>query len=307
MLQLLYDGVYTSTGRVIGTKILGLDLDWTLIRPIKAEYYKDASDWAFLPNRIHTLQAYRDAGYTIAIFTNQGVKLQAALNRITQVIDKLNREGIEPWIFVAAGKNSPYRKPAIHMWTILNNYVPNIDKKQSRYVGDAAKELRPQDHSSDDLLFARNIGIDFYTPEQIFPQNEVYIPVTQTMFIFVGMPGSGKTTFYEQNLAPKGWIHVNQDKLKTQDKMIRTTESALKQHFSVAVDATNPSPEKRSEYIQLAAEYKIPTMILYFVRNGHGWNDLRPHPVPRVGYNMYYKNLIEPTFELDRVPVIELF
>ena len=126
------------------------------------------------------------------------------------------------------------------------------------------------------------------------------------MFIFVGMPGSGKTTFFEKKLKYKGWVHANQDILRTQKSMLNTIENALISGKSVAVDATNPTVEKRAQYIALATKYQIPTLILYFVKDGHGFNSLRTNKVPDIAYSKYYKDLVEPSFELDRVPVIEI-
>jgi bifunctional polynucleotide phosphatase/kinase len=317
MLRQVVPGLHIHVG-TLGTSsgIAAFDLDGTLIRSIRGKFPKDPNDWAFLPNRIPVLKAYKDANYTLVIFTNQGYKgdkLINSINRINNIITALVRENINPWILAATG-DSLYRKPNTGMWDVFAQYnnearkgtIPiNIDKSRSFYVGDAAG--RPQDHSNDDIAFAKNIGLPFYTPEAIFPNNQVQIPNTQTMFIFVGMPGSGKTSYYEQNLQPKGWVYVNQDILKTQPKMINAVTTALVSGKSVAVDATNPNPDKRREYIMLAAQYKIPTLIIYFVRDGHGWNNLRPHPVPTVAYNMYYKNLVEPTPELDLVPVVEIF
>lgn len=63
------------------------------------------------------------------------------------------------------------------MWERLvnhnNNKIP-VDKVRSFYVGDAAgrpKDWTPKakkDHSSADRLFALNINLKFYTPEEHF-------------------------------------------------------------------------------------------------------------------------------------------
>ena len=308
MLQPVVAGLHAYIGAKGTNKaIVAFDLDWTLIRTVRGRFPKDEDDWAFLPNRLSSLKAYQDAGNTLVIFTNQGykgAKLTIAINRINKVIAALTAAGIQPWVFAATGEGSAYRKPNIGMWQVFVQYFPDWDKVSSFYVGDAAG--RPTDFSANDRDFAANVRIPFYTPEEIFPQNTVTIPDTRTMFIFVGMPGSGKTTYYQKNLAPKGWIHVNQDTLKTQPKMIKAVRDGLASGKSVAVDATNPSVDKRREYIMLAVEYQIPTMIVYFVGNGYEGNKLRPHPVPDIAYNMYYKNLVEPNPTLDYVPVVEL-
>ncbi len=307
MLQSITSGLYAYTGIIVSNNIAAFDLDWTLVREIRGRFPKDENDFAFLPNRIRVLKFYIENKYTIAIFTNQGytgANLTRAINRINNILKVLLGEGINPWILAATGKNSSYRKPNIGMWQVFSQYIPNLDLTKSFYVGDAAG--RPQDHNSTDREFANNIGLPFYTPEQIFPTNQITIPDTQTMFIFVGMPGSGKSTYYEQNLAPKGWVHANQDILKTQAKMISTVRSALASGKSVAVDATNPSFDKRKEYLMLAVQYQVPVLIIYFVRNGYGWNKLRSKPVPDIAYNMYFKNLVEPNSSIDSVPVVEI-
>ena len=308
MLQQVIQGLYAYPG-TIGTNkgIAAFDMDWTLIRTVRGRFPKDSDDWRLLPNRLSLLRSYRDKGYTLVIFTNQGYKknqLILSINRINNFISELIKEGINPWVLAATEKDI-YRKPNIGMWNVFAQYVPDYNKYISFFVGDSAG--RREDHSDNDIEFARNIGLQFYTPEDIFPNNTVTIPDTQTLFIFVGMPGSGKTTFYETNLQRRGWIHANQDILKTKTKMLSTVRNALSTGKSVAVDATNPNPDKRREYIMLAVQYQVPTLIIYFVRNGYGWNKLRQHPVPDIAYNMYYKNLIEPSQELDKVPVIEIF
>ena len=293
------EGVNATTG-----KVAAFDLDWTLIRPVHARFPKDGDDYAFLPNRIETLKLYADAGYTLAIFTNQGysgIKLKQAIQRIGNVVKDLAAAGIYPWVFAATGRSSVYRKPSPNMW---QEFMNKSTVTEAFYCGDAAG--RPTDHSSDDIMFAANTGLTFLTPEQVFPSVTVNIPETQTMFIFVGMPGSGKSTFYEQNLLPRRWVHANQDTLKTHAKVLNTVAIALSQGQSVAVDGTNPTVAKRREFIELAAKYRVPTMILYFVGNGYERNTLRPNKVPAIAYNVYFKNLEEPSISHDGVPVLEL-
>ena len=56
-------------------KILGMDLDWTLIKPIKGKIHPlDEHDWQFLYDAEH-MRAISDKiaeGYKLVIFTNQG-------------------------------------------------------------------------------------------------------------------------------------------------------------------------------------------------------------------------------------------
>jgi bifunctional polynucleotide phosphatase/kinase len=84
---------------------------------------------------------------------------------------------------------------------------------------------------------ADNVGLNFHTPEELFlgqqPREFVRsfepstlllndaatIVVSKShpldMFLFVGSPGAGKSTFYRKVLQPLGYERVNQDTLKT--------------------------------------------------------------------------------------------
>src|SRR5690606_13243067 len=99
-------------------KAATFDLDWTLIRPIKGKFSKNDDDWTFLPNRISTLKSYQDAGYIIAIFTNQlstGKKQILAISKINKIILSLQNNGIIPLVLVSTHDNI-FRKPNIGMW-----------------------------------------------------------------------------------------------------------------------------------------------------------------------------------------------
>lgn len=78
-------------------------------------------------------------------------------------------------VLVATGY-SLFRKPRVGMWRILeeNNGGIQIVKSKCIYVGDAAGRpenkmiKRKKDHSLADRLFAINVGLKFYTPEEHF-------------------------------------------------------------------------------------------------------------------------------------------
>jgi bifunctional polynucleotide phosphatase/kinase len=311
-LQKIGPTFYVSEGRnPSGRVIAGFDLDWTLIRTIRGQFPKDEAD-----------------GYVIVIFTNQGykgAKLTLALARINHIIEALHAAGLEPWVLVATGKDF-YRKPNLGMWDFMKDRMGGgvrFAGRSSFYTGDAAG--RPQDYDDNDRQFAHNAGLSFFVPEDIFPQtmipnphrhlktSRVDLPSTQNMLIFVGMPGAGKSTFYRKYLDHRGYRHANQDVLKTKAKVLEMVRGNLANGQSVVVDATNPTLEGRRQFLDLAIEYQVPTMIIYFVGDGHGWNKLRgtpvdptSKPVPSIAYSMYYKQLVEPTFETDGVPVVQI-
>lgn len=111
-------------------------------------------------------------GYTIAIFSNQHYKSRQknfVIARLNSVLNAIKAVGVNPSIF-GATKEDEYRKPNIGMWQLFIQYDNHIDKNQSFFIGDAAG--RPQDFSDADKEFARNIGLPFITPGEVFPKQK---------------------------------------------------------------------------------------------------------------------------------------
>lgn len=113
----------------------------------------------------------------------------------------------------------------------------------------------------------------------------------------VGPPGSGKTTFYRKYFKNRrflsdynDFLHVNQDQLKTKQKVLSTLKMFLSTGKSIVIDSTNPD---RSEYYKLIKEPYTVT-VLHFVRDGYGWNKLREgnKKVPDIVYHIYYKKFV---------------
>jgi len=151
------------------------------------------------------------------------------------------------------------------------------------FVGDAAG--RQKDFSCDDRKFAANVGIKFYTEKQFFQNlpNEhfewkSFNPFTfksmdsldfssvandhNEMIIFVGMPGSGKSTFTKKYL--DGYERVNRDTLGSKSLCEKKTREFLDKSKSVIIDNTNPSREARRTFIEIAKEYNVPVRCLVF-------------------------------------------
>jgi bifunctional polynucleotide phosphatase/kinase len=166
-----------------------------------------------------------------------------------------------------------------------------IDVDASFYVGDAAGRKimtmagRKKDFSCGDRKFAYNSGLKFYTPEEFYlgqapaahdwegfgpdevaalrknmaPADNFRVPAASPeMILMVGFPGSGKSSFYRNILAPHGYVHVNRDTLKTIDKCAAAAEAALKAGKSVCVDNTNPSADDRKKFIDIARKCGVP-------------------------------------------------
>jgi len=164
------DTVYYWNGRIPpdSLKVAAcFDLDWTLVRPEKSKFPKTFNDNVIMNNRIPMLKQYIGLGYKIVIFSNQKItpreSLQFKVNRMEDVISKFKIEGIPLIVYMATAEDK-YRKPNIGMWEEFRKTYTKLES--AFYCGDAAG--RKDDFSDSDLKFAENIGIKFYTPEELF-------------------------------------------------------------------------------------------------------------------------------------------
>lgn len=165
-------------------KILGMDLDWTLIRPINGKIHPlDEHDWQFLYNAEH-MRAIIDkvsAGYKLVIFTNQGGLLSKKVSKMdiegfkrrwNIIVERLKLlYDIKPMALLVSLYDDLNRKPCIGMWEYLEElmqakYKNTVNRGTSLYVGDMAG--RKGDYSASDLLFAMNLGVDFQVPEVFY-------------------------------------------------------------------------------------------------------------------------------------------
>ncbi|GAA96141.1 hypothetical protein E5Q_02802 [Mixia osmundae IAM 14324] len=283
-------------------KLAMFDLDGTLIRPRgRSQFSGDETNWqwwhAAVPKKLKQVHAQ---GYTIIIFTNQLIKsnqLAVWKRKIPLVAQDL---GI-PFLIFAATQKDQHRKPLQGMWQVaISNIAPRpVYDASSYYVGDAAG--RANDHSDGDRKFAYNLGLwtgtplAFHTPEAFFlDQTELpfelsgfdpdaFLKETQDMprvtptssalvpngrvaevVVAVGYPGSGKTQLYRDHFASKGYVHVNQDTLKTRIACISLVESSLREGKSCFVDNTNRNIETRAHYIDLCRQHNANVRCLNF-------------------------------------------
>ena len=170
--------------RIDSDKILGMDLDWTLIKPKSGKVFPiNADDWQFMldDNGFKKIKSLMDSGYKFVIFTNQALiakgkcyDLDGFKRRWLQIYDGLCNVGIKCVYLMFAVYDDFYRKPCDGMWKFMCEKINegfDINLEASYYIGDAAG--RTGDHSLADLQFALNIGITkFYVPE-VFFKNDV--------------------------------------------------------------------------------------------------------------------------------------
>jgi len=91
---------------------------------------------------------------------------------------------------------------------------------------------------------------------------ENYKSEEQEVIVFVGAPGAGKSTFWNNHLSD--YVRVNNDTLKTKEKCMKVCRQALDDGKSAVIDNTNPDTESRKRYIDIAKEYKVPIRCFYF-------------------------------------------
>ena len=79
-----------------------------------------------------------------------------------------------------------------------------------------------------------------------------------TMIIFIGIPASGKTTFYHQHFS-EDYVHINLDTLHTRNKERLALEAAFTGGKCIVIDNTNPTAEERAKYIKPAKmhQYRV--------------------------------------------------
>jgi bifunctional polynucleotide phosphatase/kinase len=283
-------------------KIAAFDFDWTLVKPNNDNrvFPKDVNDWQWLrPNVPEIVRKFHEAGYSIMVFTNQ-----TKLWKVDQLNNALSTLNIP--IAVGIGLTEKYRKPnRILFDEVLETFEgQDWDREASFFVGDALG--RKNDWSDSDKVFAESVGIMYKTPEDVFPyvkgRSEIDIkPISdQEIVMMVGYPGSGKSTIaitvFGNN---EKYTILHGDDLKTAAKIKRETIRVLKEGKSVVIDATNPTVEKRSVYINLAKMFNVKTRCIHvntsFDESLYR-NNLRiaKAVVPKIAYYVYRKSFVPP-------------
>ena len=80
--------------------------------------------------------------------------------------------------------------------------------------------------------------------------------------IFIGIPASGKSSFYYEAL--QNYVHINLDILHTRKREQILLEDCIQNGLSFVVDNTNPLIEDRARYINMAKENGYSVTGYYF-------------------------------------------
>ena len=289
------------------------------------------------------LDEYQKNDYILAVFSNQNGITQGHIkeSEFKEKIDKIFTQELKyPIITFFAKEKDYYRKPCIGMLDLFQKKFNNdilLDINECIFVGDAAgrkksNTYKRNDFSNSDYKFALNCGFKFFTPEEFFlNEKSDYPEIINTLheydknnndhikydispnhkeaIILIGSPGSGKSTFTENNLTPKGYIRINQDTLKTRQKVIKCIEENVEKGNKIVIDSTNPEKNGRGDYIKIckkhgylvrAFNFLVTKELAMHLNNLRTINKNRKHLsgyVNAIPIHTFFKNYEEPKKE----------
>ena len=289
--------IYGNKLIINNNKIASFDLDWTLIKTKSCKKLPtDDNDWILCyDNILEKLEELISENYQIIIFTNQSkLKNKDKIPLFKEKIENISKILPKNIQFYISKTHGYYRKPLTGMWDkMLEINKITVVNSSSFYCGDAAGRVdgwiegKKKDFSCSDRMFANNIGILFYEPEQLFLNKEqtdkwkmekVDISKYKTniieyniqnkeqeLLICVGYPASGKSSFCKQYL--EKYKIINQDTLKYKNKCLKLCFEYLQKGDSVVIDNTNPNIDSRKVYLDIARKLNINVRCLLFTCN----------------------------------------
>lgn len=264
----------------------------------------DAADTLIIPSVPQLFADLRAAGHTILIVSNQAYWSDAAKDKVEYIFRTLNVP-----VAVAIGKHSPYRKPSPLIWNTFRG-IWNARPAEVKMIGDAVAVTDPYPPyrwACSDAEFAVNIGATFIRPCDIIPAAVGAEPGAGglSVFVMVGNPGSGKSTYAARLAARIGAEHIEQDSYPSRSKVLAAARAALRAGRSVVIDATHSNRDRRNEAYAVAAEFGAVPQVVWLPRDGRPFNALREKPIPAVAYGTYTKYFSDP--REDGVPVTVVY
>jgi bifunctional polynucleotide phosphatase/kinase len=142
-----------------------------------------------------------------------------------------------------------------------------------------------------------DIKLKVHSPDEIFKIKTVKPVKHQEIVIMVGYPGSGKSTICSEIFEPANYYIAHGDELKTSAKMIKMAEAKVANNQSVVFDATNPTKDKRAEYIMFAKKHNLPVRCIHVntsMQDAMTRNNLREKPIPNIVFYTYRKKFESP-------------
>ena len=234
-------------------------------------------------------------GWTVVIFSNQSNSPEITYRRQYQwMLD--NGLDFEPLIFIGTG--GKFTKPNTGMWETFETYLTKEIGAESLYCGDHGEGVSENPYystSSTDSDFAKEIGLAYYDPMEIFPNvdwNDLEFE-NPALVIMVGQQGSGKTYFSRWLEENKDFEYTNRENRKYK----KTITEWLSNKKNVVFDATNPTMANRQELIQISEEMSSHPYIVWSSRPGRRLNSLREKKIPEIALNTYTSKFQAPDLD----------
>jgi hypothetical protein len=280
-------------------------------------YDKDPSNFILLGNDTIN-ENFKDLikkGYLIIILCK---------NDLLERCDQLRSSLRTPAIFVQT-PDTKLKTLTMAIEVVLTLLNIKMDRRNSFYSGDAVSKkdaYPPYRYSSLDFMIAKELGIKFKRPIDIFGNMELKERDYQELVLAVGNTGSGKSTSAQTLInRNSNYVACDTDAMPRFDRALtlECTRDNLISGKSVIVIATNANIKDRNDYISIAREMNIPVRIAWFIRDGRPFNFYRgkpeseeipstfqhKRPVPVYVYDRYTKMFQEPTLsETNELEII---
>ncbi|KAJ5073721.1 bifunctional polynucleotide phosphatase/kinase [Anaeramoeba ignava] len=281
-------------------KIAGFSLDGTVIKTKSSKSIPiNSKDWVFLNDQVAPkLKEFYDNGFKIVFFANQLNISKKKLNQTSYRtrIENVGKKLDFPVQAFIATENNHIRKPSIYMWKRFveeANDNQEISLQDSFFVGNLAG--REDDQDCSDRQFAANIGLPFKTPEEIFtnkdvkeekfswksfdakeikqnPPKNLYEPSEaklvseeQEIILLIGLPVSGKTTFFKKYLEPSGYIGIHREDFTTKTKFLENIKKNVENKRKICIDTTNHTTQSRADILLIGKTFSIPVRAFRFM------------------------------------------
>lgn len=101
--------------------------------------------------------------------------------------------------------------------------------------------------------------------------------------VFVGIQGSGKTTFFKERFEPLGFTHISMDVLHNRNKEEQLIRECIAEGRPFVIDNTNPTKAERKRYMDILRGTNYETLCYFFqsrVKDCIERNHLRGMTVP---------------------------
>lgn len=121
------------------------------------------------------------------------------------------------------------------------------------------------------------------------------------LILFIGIQGTGKSTFYKQNFVDSH-IRLNFDMLKTKHRENLLFQACLNSKTPTVIDKTNPTITERQTFIELAKQQHFSVIAYYFdvpFEIALSQNNQRhaKAKIPEIGLKATAKKMQKPIFD----------